>query len=43
MTQAALRARLGVDERESPMRATPDVDGPKAVIQSVPFAADVGF
>ena len=43
VTQAALRARLGVDERESPMRATPDVDGPKAVIQSVPFAADVGF
>ena len=43
VTQAALRARLGVDEPERPTSATPDVGRPKAVIPSAPFAADVGF
>ena len=43
VTQAALRARLGVDEREPPMRAAPDVGRPKAVIPPAPYAADVGF
>jgi len=43
VTQAALRARLGVDEPEPPTRAAPDVDRPSVAIPPAPFAADVGF